>query len=68
MNVFYASVIYLDVSKNSNLKLEFRFWRYITFVIFIDSKLNNLYKICVDIDCDTSLINRNFLVEKVLDY
>ena len=64
---FHVFVIQSNVALYSQSKLKFRFWRYVIITIAID-KIDNFNEICVDNECNVSLINRLFLIKKLFIY
>ena len=57
--------IHSIVKANTRFNFEFRSWRYVTMKTNIKQFFTNM---CVDIECEASLINRKFLMQKIFDY
>ena len=62
---YQISTIQFIVKVDTRLSLEFRSWRYVTMKTNIEQFLTNM---CVDIECEASLIDRKFLMQKIFDY
>ena len=55
-------IIRSSTSINSTFELDFRFWFYVKIKININSNENE-NDVCVDIDCETSFIDHQFLIK-----
>ena len=62
---FQNVIIQSNVKFENSFVVEFRFFRYATMKINIEDIFTN---ICVNIECETLLIDKNFLIQKIFNY
>ena len=62
---FQDVIIQFNVRSESSFAFEFRFFRYVTMKISIEDTFTNM---CVNIECEISLIDKDFLIQKIFNY
>ena len=62
---FQKIIIQSSAKSNKQSILKFRSYRYATMKINIEKTFTNM---CVNIECETSFIDKNFLAQKIFDY
>ena len=69
LNGFHVfNIIQSNVPPDNNQGLNFRFWRYATFVVSINGKPENLHEIYANTGYGAFFMDEFFLIEKIPDY